>query len=251
VPRIRTLKPDHRQHRKVGPLDHFTYRLWVGLILEADDAGRLVAEPEELRVIVFAYHPRVTGEQVAGALARLAAVGLIRRYAVNGKQYADFPSFSDHQVINRPTRSKLPAHQDSLSTHGALTEHSLTEVEVEVEVEGKNLNYVGEVDAPRLRRPASKSGRIDAARNVLAWLNEKAGTHFRPAPVNLNFIRARLADGLTEWQLRAIVTTKAEQWLRDPHMRPYLRPATLFNRTKCEQYVAELTQSRPPEPPRP
>ena len=41
MPRIRTLKPEHRQHRKLGPLDHLTYRLWVGMILEADDAGRL------------------------------------------------------------------------------------------------------------------------------------------------------------------------------------------------------------------
>ena len=44
MPRIRTLKPEHRQHRKVGALDHVSYRLWVGMILEADDEGRLVCE---------------------------------------------------------------------------------------------------------------------------------------------------------------------------------------------------------------
>ena len=124
MPRIRTLKPEHRQHRKIGPLDHVTYRLWVGMILDADDEGRLVCEPEQLRVTIFGYHPKVTGAVIESSLRTLAASGLIQVYAVEGTRYAWFPSWKDHQRINRPTPSKLPPYDDSVRTHVALSEDS-------------------------------------------------------------------------------------------------------------------------------
>ena len=109
MPRIRTLKPDHRLHRKVGPLDNLTYRLWVGMILEADDQGRLVASPSALRALVFGLTPGVSTRHVENALANLHNTGLIVRYEVDGISYAWFPSWHDHQRIDRPQVSRLPA----------------------------------------------------------------------------------------------------------------------------------------------
>jgi len=125
MPRIRTLKPEHRQHRKIGPLDHITYRLWVGMILEADDEGRLVCDAEHLRVTIFGYHPKVTGALIDSSLSRLEQAGLLNLYAVGGTRYGWFPSWHDHQVINRSTPSKLPPYDDSVSIHGDITEDSL------------------------------------------------------------------------------------------------------------------------------
>ena len=48
MPRIRSLKPEHKQHRRVGMLTDLQYRLWVGLITEADDDGRLVGNTSQL-----------------------------------------------------------------------------------------------------------------------------------------------------------------------------------------------------------
>ena len=115
MPRIRTLKPEHKQHRKIGPLSDRDYRLWVGLVTEADDAGRLVADPGQLCALVFPYHPRVTAAQLGAALDRLAALGLIRLYTVAGTRYADLPSWRDHQRISHPAPSMLPANNDSLN----------------------------------------------------------------------------------------------------------------------------------------
>lgn len=125
MPRIRTLKPEHRQHRKVGPLCHVTYRLWVGMILEADDAGRLVCEAAQLAALIFGYHHDVTPALVEDSLRTLAQLKLIRLYVHEGTRYADFPSWADHQRINRVTPSKLPAYDASMSVHGGLTEDSL------------------------------------------------------------------------------------------------------------------------------
>jgi hypothetical protein len=125
MPRIRTIKPEHKGHRKVGPLIDRHYRLWVGMITEADDEGRLVADADQLRVLIFAYHPRVRADHVEAGLARLAELGLIRLYQVAGVRYVDFPSWKDHQRINRPMPSKLPKYEDSLKKHGALSEDSV------------------------------------------------------------------------------------------------------------------------------
>jgi hypothetical protein len=84
------------------------YRLWVGMITEADDDGRLVADPVWLRVIVFGYQPKTTARHVAEAMDALAGVGLIRVYRCAGVLYAQFPSWSDHQKVQHPTSSALP-----------------------------------------------------------------------------------------------------------------------------------------------
>lgn len=76
-------------------------------------------------------------------------------------------------------------------------------------------------------------------RSILEFLNQKADKNFRPKAINLGLIKARLADGITEIQLRAIISRKVHEW-RNTEQEKYLRPATLFNKTKCEQYIGEL-----------
>lgn len=109
MPRIRTLKPEHRQHRKVGKLSHIAYRLWIGMILEADDEGRLICDAEQLRVVVFGYHPKVSVQTTEAAIQELAESGLVRTYTSEHVRYADLPSWKDHQRIDHPTKSVLPS----------------------------------------------------------------------------------------------------------------------------------------------
>jgi hypothetical protein len=123
MPRIRTLKPELHAHRKVGALTDRQFRLWVGLITQADDDGRFVAEAAQLRATLFSYHPKVSIAHITSDLNALAAVGLIELYAAQNTQYGWFPSWRDHQVINRPTPSKLPL-PPSLNDHGAFREDS-------------------------------------------------------------------------------------------------------------------------------
>ena len=113
MPRIRSLKPEHKHHRKIGPLTDRQYRLWVGLVTEADDQGRVVADPEQLRALVFGYQPRMRGPDVQAALEQLAATGLIRLYRMKSTQYADLPSWHDHQYVSHASDSKLPSYNDS------------------------------------------------------------------------------------------------------------------------------------------
>ncbi|HYE89793.1 MAG TPA: conserved phage C-terminal domain-containing protein [Terriglobales bacterium] len=87
---------------------------------------------------------------------------------------------------------------------------------------------------------STKPNYREQAREVLVWLNEKAGKHFEVIPTNLELIEARLREGRPVWLLKKLVSVKAKAWPKGHEMHEYLRPATLFNRTKCAQYVGEL-----------
>lgn len=126
MPRIRTLKPEALQHRKVGPLSDRHFRLWIGLITQADDSGRLVADPCQLRLLVWGYHTGVSLKAVQTGLDELGRLGLITLYRIGDVQYAEFPSWTDHQKIDRPKPSTLPACP-STSIRRAFVDDSTTD----------------------------------------------------------------------------------------------------------------------------
>jgi len=68
--------PSTRSDRKVGQLPDFEYRLWVGLITEADDADRLVCHADQLKALIFSLSP-VDRAQILDGLVALGRAGLI------------------------------------------------------------------------------------------------------------------------------------------------------------------------------
>ncbi len=81
------------------------------------------------------------------------------------------------------------------------------------------------------------------ASEVIDYLNVRSGKTFRAVDVNLKVIAARLEEGATVEDCKAVIDGKVKQWINDPKMREYLRPATLFNETKFAQYVGEGASS--------
>jgi uncharacterized phage protein (TIGR02220 family) len=88
-------------------------------------------------------------------------------------------------------------------------------------------------------------GQKPDAIEVLNFLNEKTGRTYEPVPANLELIVARLKDGSSVDDCRAVIAKKCRDWATDDKMRFYLRPATLFNRTKFAQYKGELGAPEP------
>lgn len=109
--------------------------------------------------------------------------------------------------------------------------------------DGARVNHKKTEDTPL---PTSRDLRREA-QSVLDFLNEKTGRAYRPVDTNLKLITARLRSGATVLQCRQVIAKKAREWQGRAEMTPYLRPATLFNATKFEQYVGELVL--PPDDP--
>lgn len=79
----------------------------------------------------------------------------------------------------------------------------------------------------------------DAAKRLLAFLNEKTGKSFRPVDTHLTLLEARLNDGATEANVRGVIARKCAEWLEDPKTSVWLRPSTLFRASNFENYLGE------------
>lgn len=79
---------------------------------------------------------------------------------------------------------------------------------------------------------------------VISYLNEKAGTKFRPTTAKTKaMINARLTEGFTVDDFKVVIDKKCAEWIGDEKMEKYLRPETLFG-TKFEGYLNAKTTGR-------
>lgn len=90
------------------------------------------------------------------------------------------------------------------------------------------------------KRTNTTEKRREDAVQLIEFLNSKAGRSFDAKGVNLEFVIERLEEGATLDDCRAVIAKKCRDWGTDEKMAQYLRPATLFNRTKFAQYKGEL-----------
>lgn len=103
-----------------------------------------------------------------------------------------------------------------------------------------------ETQIPTEETLSGKPDLLPQSREILEFLNTKTGRAYKPVPANLDLIRARLKEGYTPSELRQVVAKKCREWAADEKMAPYLRPATLFNKTNLAQYSGELVVPREP-----
>ncbi len=181
------------------------------LMSVVDDFGRYFAKPMALRAACFPMQlDRVRDADIEKWLSELTEHRLLRLYDV---EQTTFMELLDFRQQVRAKKSKYP---DPIN--GA--EHMPSE---------------RAAHATRVRPDR------ETAKRILAFLNEQAGKNFQQSDANLALIEARLADH-DEKILRGVIVDRVGQWKDNDEMREYLRPATLFNKTKCEQYIGELPQ---------
>lgn len=104
----RIIKDSIRTSKTINALSDFQFRLWVHLIVSADDYGRGYADPELVKGLVFPRRKRVNESDIGKALSELAGMGCISLYEVDGESYFCFPRWSDHQRVQTKV-SKFPA----------------------------------------------------------------------------------------------------------------------------------------------
>lgn len=91
------------------------------------------------------------------------------------------------------------------------------------------------------------SGEPDAAPNNLQaqqaidYLNEKAGANYRHVDSNIRLVKARLSEGYTLADVKAVIDAQVGNWGSNPEMEQYLRPKTLFNATNFSNYAGMAT----------
>lgn len=111
--RIRTIKPEFFTSEDIVSLTPLARVFYIALWCEADRAGRLDWKPGTLKM---RYLPGDNCD-INTLAQELIDAGLIALYEVDGKRYAEIPTFTTHQVINnRESESTRPARNFDASS---------------------------------------------------------------------------------------------------------------------------------------
>ena len=152
---------------------------------------------------------------------------------VNHKHYRDLRTAKDRREYMRDymreKRSKQKLTKDNKSKPLTVLAHTDTDTHSNTETNADTLI----------------SSKLDAEAGILNFLIKRSGKSFKHVPSNLKLITARIKEGHSESEILAVIDMKVKEWQMDPKMAKYIRPATLFNAEKFNQYVGELGVETP------
>jgi uncharacterized phage protein (TIGR02220 family) len=109
----------------------------------------------------------------------------------------------------------------------------------------KKFNQGGKEILPNNKDNNKLPDNKEIIKDIVFYLNEKAGTNFRHTSENTrSHINARLNEGFTLEQFKIVIDKKCAEWL-GTEFEQYLRPATLFG-TKFEGYLNAPVRAKAP-----
>lgn len=239
--RIRTVKPEFWQDDDLAEVSEPAVLVAVGLLNHSDDEGFFKSNPKLIKSVVFPL--REPSVSIHDILIELSNIGYITLYiGIDGKKYGCVNGFTKHQKINRPTPSKIKDlidfNEDSMSPHDLLTTGKERKGTGKGKEQGTGKGK--ELMSSKLDYPVE-------SQVILDYLNERSGKSFQHVDSNLKLIKARLKEGHKEETIYAVLERKIKEWENNPKMAQYIRPATLFNAEKFNNYVGELGIETPDE----
>lgn len=247
--RIRTIKPEFFTSEDIFGMTPLARLFYVSLWCESDRMGRLEWKPGTFKA---RYLPADNCD-INELGEELVSRGLIILYSVNGKQYAEIPTFTEHQVINnREQPSTIPARVVDAS----VTRESAVKAEGKEGKEGKGKEGKESLsepspDEPSLpeadrRKPAKREPSADdlaLASRIFGLILDGNPTAKKPnLPAWADDIRLmREVDGRPLPEIWLLF-----QWVRrDPFWR-----ANILSPSKLREKWDQLTEKRmqPPTP---
>ncbi|MEU3188817.1 hypothetical protein ABZ707_32150 [Streptomyces sp. NPDC006923] len=115
--RIRTIKPEMFESESLAECSVTAMLTFIGLMTQADDAGRHRDHPAIIAGRLWALRPEHTPTDVAGDLEELAAAGLICRFTgCDGRNWLHIVTWKRHQKIDNasaPRAPRCPRHEEA------------------------------------------------------------------------------------------------------------------------------------------
>jgi hypothetical protein len=122
--RIRTIKPEFPQSESMGAVSRDARLLFIMLFTLADDEGRLRGNSRMLASLLFPYDadaPKLIDKWVDELITQRCIV----RYQIEDATYVEICKWLNHQKIDRPSKSKIPAPPEGSKTFANIREDSL------------------------------------------------------------------------------------------------------------------------------
>lgn len=110
MPRIRTLKPELWLSPQVMNLSRDGRLLFIGLITQADDQGRGVADPRKLKAAIFPGDEDISAARISELGAEVEGQALAVFYDGNGHgRLYQIASWHTHQKVEKARQSAYPS----------------------------------------------------------------------------------------------------------------------------------------------
>jgi hypothetical protein len=113
--RIRTIKPEFPHSQSMGRVSRDARLLFVNLWTVSDDEGRARGASRLLASLLYPYDDDAPA-LIDDWLAELERENCVVRYTVDGTDYVQITNWLDHQKIDKPTKSRLPAFDEGSRT---------------------------------------------------------------------------------------------------------------------------------------
>ena len=256
--RSRNIKPAFFTNDDLADCDPLARLLFIGLWCLADSEGRLKNKPRQIKAQILPYDEC----DADSLMINLEQSGFIQRYTVQGQPIIQVVNFTIHQNPHKNEREKgsrfksySERDEESNKKQEVRSDSRLFQINPDKDGTSREDSLLLNPDSlnPDLDSLSMKketlmsSKKLDDEKTVIDYLNKKTGKKFEYAESNLKFVRARINEGHTIEKIMAVIDQQCTLWMKDQKFKKYLRPATLFNAEKFNQYVGELGVETPKE----
>jgi uncharacterized phage protein (TIGR02220 family) len=221
--RKRMIDPDFFLDEGLAELTPHARLLYIGSWTLADDRSfTLPYRPRWVKAQIFPYEM----VDIDSLVKSLVDSGKFLLFENDTKQYIFIPKMAKYQKIDRPSGNKYPYHPDHSNIIQRVLANGSTSTRPEVNISKENIS--------------------SDVRVIIEHLNQAVGSRFdHRSKDSIKHISARLRDGFSVDEIKTVIDKKAAEWLNDDTMHKYLRPTTLFNREKFENYLNQPTRKGP------
>lgn len=249
--RIRTIKPEILEDEKVAALSDAGFRLFVAMIVLADDHGNLRADARWLEGQIW--WARRDPPHLAAIRRELSEASLIEVYEVRGQTYAHIRSWEKHQRIDNAGKARVPKPSEgspfSAETCGEIPRNSA----------GPRPPTTTTTTDPLAGKPADLSLALvhetpvidpvaELAVAAVAEINRLSKRSFKASAESVRDLCASLVKAkYTATQVVAVIRSKSN-WIGDATMHERFVPATLLAKKNFTRYFDELEARKPAAP---
>lgn len=238
--RKRMIDPNIWQSEDFSRLNTLAKIIFIGLFSNADDQGRGRAKAAYVKSTVFPYDDALRLTDIEKSLDEIAANMSITFYTHDGNEYYSLDNWDLWQKVEKPQNSKIPMCSDD----SEIIRRTFGETSGKIRrtfADESRLIEKNRIEQEKEKKYIVEQEQIEA---VVTFLNQTAGTNYKASTeTTKKHIRARLAEGYTIDDFKAVIQKKSAEW-KGTDYEKYLRPETLFG-SKFEGYLnAKAIQSR-------
>lgn len=179
--------------------------------------------------------PYLTERQTAFALQKLIDAGLVLTGNYN-KSHHDRTLWYTLSNIGKSILQNCQMETTNLSNGTYKFVGPIPNINTNINTNVNTNNILCRAEAPTAPLETREAKLNAQANEVIAYLNEKAGKHYRTVESTRRILRGRFRDGFTVADCKKVVDNKVAEW-KGTEMEKYLRPSTLFQALKFDGYL--------------